>query len=127
VFEALGGFDEERTTCEDVDFSWRAQLASFRLGFAPDGLVHQRLQSGLLAVARQHFRWGRGYVELFRDYRSQGMPRPGLRRAARAWGWIVLAGPLIATSARARGRWVRVAAERSGQATGSVAERVLFL
>lgn len=127
VFEALGGFDENRLTCEDVDLSWRAQLAGYRLGFASDALVHQRLKAGLRDAARQHFRWGQGYVQLFRDYRSKGMPRPGARRVVLAWGWIVLCWPVLVPSRTGRGRWVRTAAERAGQATGSLTERVLFL
>jgi glycosyltransferase involved in cell wall biosynthesis len=127
VFETLGGFDDERPSGEDVDLSWRAQLAGYRLGFAPDAVVHKRLRSGLRELARQHFCWGRGYAGLFRDYRSRGMPRPSLSRAALAWGGIVLSSPVIATSAQARGWWVRTAAERSGQVSGSLSERVLFL
>jgi glycosyltransferase involved in cell wall biosynthesis len=127
VFEALGGFDRARLAGEDVDLSWRAQLAGYRLGFAPDAVVHRRLRSGLREVARQHFRWGQAYAALFRDYRSRGMPRPSLVRAALAWSCLLLSGPLAAVSAQARGRWLRLAAERGGQVSGSFSERVLFL
>jgi glycosyltransferase involved in cell wall biosynthesis len=127
VFESLGGYDEERPTGEDVDLSWRAQLAGYRLGFAAEGVVYLRLKSGLRDIARQHFHWGRGYVDLYRDFRADGMPRPGLGEVALAWGWILLLGPVLALSGRTRGLWVRRAAQRTGQATGSVAERVLFL
>jgi GT2 family glycosyltransferase len=127
VFEALGGFDEERLSCEDVDLSWRAQLAGYRLGFAPHAVVHKRLRSGLRELARQQFSWGRGYAGLFREYRSSGMPRPSLPGALLAWSWIVLSSPVAVISAQARGRWVRTASERGGQVSGSLAEKVLFL
>jgi GT2 family glycosyltransferase len=127
VFEKLGGFDENRLTGEDVDFSWRAQLAGYRLGYASQAVVHRRLKTELREAAVQHFRWGQGYAALFRDYRSKGMPRPRPHHVALAWGWIVLAWPLLAPFRAGRGRWVRTAAERAGQAHGSLSERVLFL
>ena len=35
VFDRLGGLDERLAAGEDIDLSWRAQLAGYRLGFAP--------------------------------------------------------------------------------------------
>jgi GT2 family glycosyltransferase len=127
VFESLGGFDERRVAGEDVDLSWRAQLAAHRLGFAPDGVVHQRLKSDLRELASQHFGWGRAYVELFRDFHSAGMPRTSLLGAAVAWGRIIFLGPFLALSRHQRGRWIRQAAERSGKLAESITQRVLFL
>jgi glycosyltransferase involved in cell wall biosynthesis/GT2 family glycosyltransferase len=127
VFEALGGFDGERPACEDVDLSWRAQLAGHRFGFAADAVVHKRLRRGLGEVGRQHFRWGREYARLFRQYRSSGMSRSSMARAAGAWTLVVLTGPLAVFSAPTRGRWVRITAERAGRASGSLSNRVLYL
>src|SRR3954451_13832321 len=35
VYKRTGGFNEEYPQAHDVDWSWRAQLASFTLGYAP--------------------------------------------------------------------------------------------
>ena len=127
VFWQLGGFDEELAAGEDIDLSWRAQLAGYRLAFAPDALVHQRFQHRLRALAAQHFLWGQVTPTLFRDFRAVGMPRPGVLRVALEWSWILTTWPLNLWSSRWRGRWVRETALRAGRACGSLTARVVYL
>ena len=46
VFDAIGGWDSRYGLGgNDVDFSWRAQLAGFKLAYVPDALVARRLRS----------------------------------------------------------------------------------
>lgn len=46
MLEEIGLFDEEfRGYCEDVDLSFRAQLAGYRCVFAPDARVYHRLSA----------------------------------------------------------------------------------
>jgi glycosyltransferase involved in cell wall biosynthesis len=126
VFAATRGFDEEYPQAHDVEWSWRAQLASYTLGFAPDAVVHYRYRGDLRGVARQAYLSGIDTARLARDYRIHGMRRRPLKRVLRTWGWIVLRLPLLFSSAR-RGLWVRRAAESAGRVVGSVRFGVLSL
>jgi glycosyltransferase involved in cell wall biosynthesis len=118
AFEATGGFDEHYSASEDVEWSWRAQLASFSLGFAPDAVVHYRYRTQSRAIAQQAFSRGYDEARLYRDYRSRGLKRPSLLPALRVWGWTVLRMPyLLSTSTRSI--WLRRSAEALGRLVGS--------
>ncbi|MFF2834278.1 glycosyltransferase family 2 protein, partial [Cellulosimicrobium cellulans] len=60
VFEEAGGFDESLVTGEDVDLSWRVQLAGHRLVHHPEIVLHVRKRDGLRAVFRQAYAYGAG-------------------------------------------------------------------
>src|SRR5690606_14045168 len=60
VFEEAGGFDESLTTGEDVDLSWRVQLAGHRLVHHPEIVLHVRKRDGLRAIFRQAYAYGAG-------------------------------------------------------------------
>jgi glycosyltransferase involved in cell wall biosynthesis len=127
VFDALGGFDEQSATSEDVSFSWRAQLHGFRLSIAEGALVHKRFRPSRLAIAPQYFRYGIGDAWLYSRFGSAGMPRRKVRKAFREWGAIARGLP---SQAGTQGRWGRVlqmAALSCGRIAGSIRYRVLFL
>jgi len=123
VFRATGGFDERYLQNEDVEWSWRAQLASYTLGFAPDAVVHYRYRTGARGIAREGFGRGLCTVRLYRDFRARGMRRPPTGRSARRWLWLVVRAPYVLSSDR-RGLWVRRAGESAGRLVGSVRFRV---
>ena len=54
VFRALGGFDERAIIGEDVEFSWRAQLAGHELVFSKEALVHERIHRDVGSMVAQH-------------------------------------------------------------------------
>jgi GT2 family glycosyltransferase len=124
VFRAVGGFDETYRASEDVDFSWRAQLAGFTLGFAPDAVVHYRYREDPRGVARQAYLSGISYTRLYHDYRDRGMPLPPPARAARRWAWLVVRSPYLLSPGR-RGVWIRRAGETAGRVRGSFRYRVV--
>jgi glycosyltransferase involved in cell wall biosynthesis len=64
AFQAVGGFKVDQVWLEDVDLSWRLQLAGYRLTFEPDALVHVRLRQSLRGIGRQGFVYGQGLAEL---------------------------------------------------------------
>jgi glycosyltransferase involved in cell wall biosynthesis len=64
TFESVGGFDTELHRCEDIAFSWRLLVAGSSLGYIDDARVAYRPRSGSLAVARQHFAYGRGMAQV---------------------------------------------------------------
>jgi len=123
VFSATGGFDERYRQSEDVEWSWRVQLASYTLGFAPDAVVHYRYRTSIREVARQSFARGVCSVRLFRAFRSRGMRRQPLARALRRWAWVVVYAPTVC-SRRRRGAWVRRACESAGRIAGSIEFRI---
>ncbi|MDQ1522029.1 MAG: hypothetical protein QOI55_3102 [Actinomycetota bacterium] len=126
AFQHTGGFDEEYPAGEDVEWSWRFQLAAFTLGFAPDAVVHYRYRTSMRGILRQAYLSGVAAARLYRDYRDRGVERPSLLRALRTWLWLVVRSPYVLTSAN-RGTWARRAGEAAGRVAGSVRFRVLFL
>ena len=126
VFDRTGGFNEEYPQAHDVEWSWRAQLASFTLGYAPDAVVHYRYRSDARGIARQAYLSGLDSARLYRDYRREGLRRRPLRRVLRVWVWIVLRSPLVFSPTR-RGLWIRRAGEARGRLVGSLRFRVFSL
>ena len=127
VFSRTGGFDDAYAQCEDVEWSWRAQLDERgTIGFAPDAVVRYRYRSEPAAIARQAFGRGFASARLYRDYRARGMKRPSPLDAARTWLWLVVRIGALASPAR-RGTWIRRFSEAAGRFWGSVRHRVVFL
>jgi GT2 family glycosyltransferase len=127
VFERLEGLDERLTAGEDVDLSWRAQLAGYRLGFAPRALIDVEHRQDLRSLARQQYRYGVATGQLFRRFRAAGMARPSPVLAAMTWTrLLVTLAPALSTRA-GRGRWVATAALRWGRLAGSLRHRVAVL
>lgn len=89
LFERLDGFDCTIGSAEDVDFSWRAQLDGFELGFEPEAIVYYRFHSTARAVFRQAFAYGCADVRLYRKFRVFGIPRRGLFRSMRKGLWLL--------------------------------------
>jgi GT2 family glycosyltransferase len=127
VFDALGGFDEGTASGEDVDLSWRAQLASFTLGFAADAVVYYRYRPTLRGLAAQYYKYGKGNAWLFARFAGAGMPASGLGAGLRRW-WLLLRWLRhLGSSPSFRGRWVQLAALSAGRIVGSVRQRKLYL
>lgn len=126
VYKRTRGFNEEYPQAHDVEWSWRAQLSGFTLGFAPGAVVHYRYRNTASGVARQAYLSGVDAARLYRDYRDSGMNRPRLTRVLRTWLWLAARLP-YALSRSKRGIWLRRAGEAWGRVRGSVRFRVVFL
>jgi glycosyltransferase involved in cell wall biosynthesis len=127
VFRDLHGWDEDwALSGQDVDFSWRAQLASHRLGYAPDAVVHYRFRTDLRAMARQAYGYGYGHTRIYREYRDRGVERPKAISGLKAWAFLLVHADRLRHPDR-RGAWVYRLALRTGRLTGSVKNRVLLL
>ena len=82
--DAAGGWQADTLT-EDLDLSYRAQLAGWRFVFLPDLLAPAELPAGVQAWKTQQHRWAKGSVEtarklLPRIWRAP-LPRPVRREA----------------------------------------------
>jgi glycosyltransferase involved in cell wall biosynthesis len=127
AFDAVGGFAEDITlpAADDVDLSWRVQLAGFSLGFATGAVVAYRLRASLKDVWRQQQGYGAGVPLLYRRFRERGMPPGSVLIGIYATLRLLVQIPKIA-SVKTRGVWVRTAAHRWGMLKGAVAERVVY-
>ncbi len=110
----------------DIEFSWRVQLAGYRLALASDAVLHRRFRAGLPAMMRQYYAYGKSDAQLYRRFRNEGMARSSVRDAARSWRRLLLTLNDLA-SEPSRGHWLRQAARHYGRAVGSLRWRVLFL
>lgn len=122
VYADLGGMDNRFRASQDVEFSWRAQLAGHSLGFCSEALVAYRLRSELRPLLRQSFRLGFGFAKLRGLYRPQGCPALSVRRVAPWWMVLALRNPLLPTSLTglARGHWLRAFVIRVGELRGGI-------
>lgn len=127
TFERLGGWDEGLAYCEDVDFSWRAQLRGTRLHFADEAVVHYRYRKSVWGVFTQMRRYKAAEVRLYLRYRSSGARRAGPGEALGQYWWIVSRGPYLVLGLRRRMLWGAVAGTIVGRAQGSLRHRVLYL
>jgi len=126
VYARTGGFNESYPQAHDVEWSWRAQLAGFTLGFAEGAVVHYRYRATVRGAARQAYMSGLDSARLYRDYRTLGMNRPRLVRSLRIWLWLVARTPYLVSRTQ-RGVWIRRAGEAWGRLRGSAQFHVMFL
>jgi glycosyltransferase involved in cell wall biosynthesis len=126
AFEQLGGFDTVFLCAEDVEFSWRAQLAGYRLSPAPEARILRGQRKHAAGVAAQFFSYGQWSAYLFKQYRAYGVPHRGPWKLLRRLGWLAIRVPYLASTTRRR-IWIRLAAKTAGALVGSFRHRVLYV
>ena len=130
AFRAAGGFDEGFADLgaagEDVDLSWRLQLAGHGLHFEPAALVRYRHRRDLHDIWRQNASYGMADVLLYRRFRDHGVRPRTLRQTLGSYRGLVLRVPAVGRRA-SRGVWLRDVGHRWGRVCGSVQQRVAFL
>jgi len=127
VFHHLGGFDVTLPYCEDVDFSWRAQLAGRTLALAPDALVEYRFRSSIRGTFRQTASYQAAEPELYIRYRSQGARRQRAGEVLERVWWLLSRGAYVLLDRRRRYLWWSIAGGVLGRMRGSLRYRVLYL
>lgn len=121
------GFDPDwRFGGSDIEFSWRAGLAGYRLAYAPAALVHMRFRSRMRHLARQWFAYGASGGRLYRSFRAYGMRRSPREELSTDVRWLLRGLPEALRDIGARGCWLRVASFRAGRLAGSLRWRVWF-
>lgn len=125
VLDDVGGMNEQYQACQDVELSWRAQLASKTLEFEPRARVRYQIRETLGSAFRQHYIRGVAHVQLFDTYRRHGMPRMA-GRAALAWGWLLVTAVLAVPWRSHRELWMRRLGLRVGHLAGSLRHRSFY-
>jgi glycosyltransferase involved in cell wall biosynthesis len=123
----LGGWREDYAYCEDVEFSWRAQLAGCRVAFAQAAIMHYRHRDSATRLARQVYNFAAAEPRLYRDFRGRGARRRPARQILVSWSYTVTRLPYLALSRRRRGFWLVVSAANWGRLVGSARYRVFCL
>jgi GT2 family glycosyltransferase len=120
TFDEVGGFDENLTRCEDIALSWRLRHTGVALRYAPDAVVHYRHRAGVVALVKQHYRYGIGMAQVLRRYgvpRDHGVERLSGIAALRPNGQPVdrrtFVGSFVRRASLAAGRVVGLATERA--------------
>ncbi|WP_405497127.1 glycosyltransferase [Nocardia sp. NBC_00511] len=76
AFEKIGGYDEDLIIGgDDVDITWRLQLAGLKFGHAPDALIAYRLRRTPREAWGQSIGYGYGYAQVVIKHRAAGCPR----------------------------------------------------
>lgn len=122
VYRALGGMDNRFTTSQDVEFSWRAQLAGHSFGFSNEQLVAYRLRDEVRPLVRQAHNLGYGFAKLQGIYREQGCPPVRIKRVVYWWSLLLLGNPLVPSfiTGISRGQWMRAVAAHTGEIRGGI-------
>ncbi|GLY08380.1 glycosyltransferase [Actinoplanes sp. NBRC 101535] len=128
VLTAVGGWAETFAggAGEDVDLSWRVQLAGYRLVYAPAARMGYRLRADLPGLARQKWAYGLTGALLYRTFRNAGYRRRPWRAVLLSWLWMIRHLPDLARRGMPRRRWIRYAARLAGFAAGSLRHRAAY-
>lgn len=129
AFEAVDGFDNTFIVGQDVDFSWRAQLAGFTIGFAADAVMAYRLRDTPRGIYRQMRGYGRGEARAYYRYRQYGAPGMPVVAKVGLGAFLVLGNPLVPRALRKTEteRWIAalgyVVGRVEGTARGALSSR----
>ena len=127
AFTEVGGFTEELQAGEDLDLSWRLQLAGYPLHYAADALVHKRPRPSGRHKARQHLNYGIHDVAIYKRLRASGMPRRTPGAQVRLYGWLVVNSWRLLAGGQGRATWLIAGSSALGRLIGSVRHRVIYL
>jgi len=86
----IGGFDEELTYNQNLDYCLRTQLAGYSLYFIPDAIVEYRLKHSLRKTFIQFYRWGRYGILIYRRHVGEGSLVDRLRFLFGGWRHLPL-------------------------------------
>jgi len=113
AFDAVHGFDESLTRCEDIAISWSLLRAGYTIGYIDGAVIDYRRRPGVYSMMRQYYSYGRGMSEVLRTFGPPpsegrfassplGILRPNGQRAERRSAVGVLRRAAIAAG-RVRG------------------------
>ncbi len=127
AFVSMCGFDESLSHCEDVEFSWRAQLAGLSLALAPEAVIGYRFRATALDTFRQMKQYTLAETQLYLRYRDAGARRQSPSQVLARAFWVVSRSPYAVLDTKRRFLWFSVAGTLVGRVRGSLRYRVVYL
>ncbi len=125
-FHWVGGFDESFRFSQDVELSWRSQVAGLEFRDAPGAVMFKRGAPEGWKRFRQYHRWGRAAPRLYRRFRPAGMPNRSPAVVARSWSVLAYHAARATYSPIHRDLTIRQAGWYTGYLAGSLRYRVLY-
>ena len=92
--EQAGGWQWDTLT-EDLDLSYRAQMAGWTIDYLPDVVVPAELPAGVEAYKKQQFRWAKGSFQVVRKLTPQIFGRSGLPWSVRMMALLHITGYIV--------------------------------
>ncbi|MGB8645308.1 MAG: cellulose synthase family protein [Anaerolineae bacterium] len=92
--DQAGGWHDDTLT-EDLDLSYRAQLAGWKFLFLPDVVCPAELPPQIHAFKRQQFRWAKGSTQCLIKLAPRVLTTPGLSLFQRVEGILHMSGYLM--------------------------------
>lgn len=124
VFDYLDGWDITFVGgADDVEFSWRAQLAGYQIRPAADAVIQYRLRSSARQTMKQSYAYALNDGRLLQTFESSGMTARPFRHAVVTAAEIVIRFPGSMFDAGRRGRWLSMVGSFAGRAVSSVRYR----
>lgn len=126
LFDEVGEFDESLDRLDDLDYSWRAQLAGLNIHLEPDAVVYYRYRQTLVDTYRQCFSDGRYQVELLKRYAPYGMRWRPWTQGVRDWLGVAI-WLLKIRNKMGYAHWLKSTSGLAGRLVGSIEHRVMAL
>ena len=85
IHKAVGGFDEEITWLEDMEYSFRVQVSGCSLFFAEQAVIYVRHRATASLGFQQAQRWAELFPLICKRYRSSGLKRYSFLKMVKAY------------------------------------------
>lgn len=116
----VGGWDEGCLRGQDVELSWRLQLAGYDLYVAPRAIVAYRRPEGRRAVMRHQFQFGRQAPKLRQHFASHGVSAQSAASVARDMLHVLVRLPNLVRGRHHREAWMVNVAGVMGRLVGTI-------
>ena len=120
AFWQVGGWDEGWLRGQDVELSWRLQIAGFDLFVVPRAIVAYRRPEGRRALMRHQFEFGRQAPRLRQHFSSQGASAHSFAIVVRDILSVFVRLPNLARGHDRRQRWLVNASGVAGRLVGTI-------
>ena len=85
IHRAVGGFDEEITWLEDMEYSFRVQVSGCSLFFAQQAVIYVRHRATAALGFKQAQRWAELFPLICKRYQASGLKRYSFLRMVKAY------------------------------------------
>ncbi|HLS27493.1 MAG TPA: glycosyltransferase [Opitutales bacterium] len=120
LFDQCGGFNEELTALEDIDFSWRIQESGVDLTPVSESIVHYRLRNTMVGIFHQSLVYALNFVRLSDLHQENGFSPPKPSFFSIIWTWLSTVFSLFSFRRQHRGRLMWILGWSTGSLIGIV-------